>query len=83
VEYGWSKEIEVIIKISRDDKTIYEGLPMMGNNLFYYFGGGKRPGMFISKPHAVYFYGFKKDMVNSDGTVFANDDFYKIIDGLI
>jgi hypothetical protein len=81
-DYGWINEIEIIIKIARDDKTIYERQPLMGNNLFYYFGGGKRPGMAIRKDLSAYFYGFKKDMIVPGEETFVDDNFYKIIDEL-
>jgi hypothetical protein len=81
-DYGWQNEIEIIIKISNDDKTTYEGLPIMSNNLFYYFGGGNRPGMVLQKDISAYFYGFKKSMIVPGEDTFVDDDFYKIIDEL-
>jgi hypothetical protein len=81
-DYGWYNEFTIIIKIADDDNTIYEGLPMMGNNLFYEFGGGKRSGMSMTKAHSAYFYGFKKDMITQGEETFVDDGFYKIIDEL-
>lgn len=82
-EYGWGIEIEVSIKI-KDDVTVRDGKYLLsGHTLWYYLGGGKRPGIDCLKSESAIFVGVDSSRIKDGENTFISVPEYYIIDQLV
>lgn len=82
-DYGWYTEIELNIKIKDDAKLPTELRMVPGHTLYYFIGGGKKPGIEMLKDVSALFFGFKNGQFEKGKNTFVANDAYKIADEIV
>jgi hypothetical protein len=78
-DYGWSSHVEVVVQISNNPSAIPNDVNAWGHRLYYYLGGGKRPGIIAQKRQSQALCGMTPDAGGKD--VFKAVPGLSVLDG--